>query len=133
MKLQSPKRIMVEDYQDDDQAMAGTLGGTLNTFNEEVYLLTSGNVTISDNLNQELKTITVTVDSDGKPKTTVDFKNNLSGKLQGISVIRNFGVESVTSAPFIEFSETSSVISISKIIGLVADKEYQLVMHLIGN
>ena len=133
MKLQAPKRIMVEDYGEDDQEMAGTLGRTLNTYNEELYLLTSSNITITDNLNQEIKTIKVTVGADQKPKTTISFKNNLTSKVQGTQVIRHFGTTSVTSAPFIEFSEASKVVTINKIIGLVADKEYQLVILIVGN
>jgi len=133
MKLQAPKRILTEDFEEDDRSMAGKLGSIQNTYNEEVYLLSSGNITIGDNINQELKTLKVTVNSSGVPITKIAFQNRLKGKVQGMNVIRTFGKNSVLSAPFIEFAEVSQVINLTKIIGLVADVEYQLVIHIIGN
>jgi len=131
MKLQAPKKILKDDFAQDDKALSGTLGGILNNFLEELYLLSSKNVTIGDNLNQELKTIKVTVTS-GIPNTKLSFRNNLKGKIQGFKVIRTFGDLSVTSAPFIEFSEVAGVITINKIIGLADSSEYQLVILIIG-
>jgi len=133
MKLQAPKRILNEDFAEDDKAVAGQLGGILNTFNEELYLLSSKNMSITDNFNQEIKSITLTVGATGVPSTDISFKNNLKGKVQGMQIIRTFSNVSVTAAPFIEFSESSGIITIGKVIGLVQDEEYQLVILIIGN
>jgi len=133
MKLQSPKRILSEDFSSDDKAVAGTLGGILNTYLEELYTLSSKNITIEDNLNQELKTLKIQVDASGFPKTKTSFQNNLKGKITGMMVIRSFGDVSVTAAPFIEFSESTRIITINKVIGLVADTDYQLVIQIIAS
>lgn len=133
MKLQSPKRILSDDFNDDDKEVAGTLGGILNNFNEEVYSLSSKNITIADNLNQEIKTIKTNVDVNSAPNSKLSFQNNLKGKIQGMNVIRSFGNSSVTSAPFIEYVEVSGIVTITKIIGLVQDVDYQLVIHLIAS
>jgi len=133
MKLQAPKRILAEDFSEDDRQVAGQLGGLLNTYNEELYLLSSGNMNIADNLNQEIKILTIQVGADSVPTTTIAFQNNLKGKVQGMNVIRSFGNVSVNSAPFIEFSESANVITIGKVIGLVPSTDYQLVIHIIGN
>jgi len=132
MKLQSPKKILKDDFSQDDKEMAGILGGVINNFQEEVYNLSAKNITISDNLNQEIKTLKVTTVS-GIPDSKISFKNNLKGKVQGTNIIRTFGNSSVTSAPFIEFSEVSGIITINKVVGLVDSVEYQLVILIIGS
>ena len=83
------------------------------------------------------KTLKITVGNvdgvDGIPLTKISFQNNLKQKISGMTVIRSFGASSVTEAPFIEFSEVSGVINITKVVGLVANVEYQLVIQIIGN
>lgn len=133
MKIQAPRRIIAEDFPQEDQNAAHQLGGILNNYNEELYSLVSQNITISDNLNQEIKSITVNVNILGNPNNPIKFKNNLKGKIQGMNVIRTFGEQYVIYHPFIDFSESGGIVTINNIKGLVPDMDYTFVIHIIGN
>jgi hypothetical protein len=131
--IQSPRRIIVEDFPKEDRAVAERLASSLNIFMDEVYRTLSKNLNITDNLNQDIKIIKVTIaDTLGTLKYPVSFQNNLKTKLAGIHVIRSIG-KLVDSTPFIDFTENSGVVKINNIKGLATDTEYQLVILTIGN
>lgn len=132
MRIQSYKRILTTDFDEDDKTVAGKLGSLLNTFLEEVYTLTSKNITISDNLDQSVKLVTLSVNGSGVPNTPISFQNPLKGRLQGSQVIRAIGGSNVNSQPFLSYTESSGVVTVSRVSGLPADTEFQLVILLIG-
>jgi len=132
VKLQAPKRIMTTDFSDDDKALAGKIGGLVNTFNEEIYSALSKKLTIEDNLDQTIKLFNVTLDTNGIPKTKLSFKNTLLGKIQGMQVIRVIGNSYPNSQPFVTFTESGGTINIEHIAGLPSGTEFQLVILLIG-
>lgn len=130
--IQSPKRIIVEDFAKDDRQMAEKLGGSLNLFMDEVYRVLSKNLNTADNLNRELRTIKATVDSNGIPVNTLQFQNVLKTKISGMTVIRAFN-SLVLAHPFITYTENSGIVTINHIAGLAANTEYQLVIEVIGD
>ena len=130
--IQSPKRIIVEDYPKENRSLVERLSGSINLFMDDVYRVISKNLNTYDNLNRELRTITVTVDSTGKPVQNLQFQNVLKTKLSGMIVIRVFNALP-TSQPFITFAENSGVVTISNITGLTAGTSYQLVIEVIGD
>ena len=132
MKIQAPKRIMTSDFEDDDKAVAGKMASLLNTFLEEMYSLSNKNVTIGDNLDQSVKTISLQVNSSGIPTTSISFQNPLKGKIQGCQVIRVFGNSYPTAQPFVSFTERNGVIEVNHVSGLPANTNFQLVILLIG-
>lgn len=132
MKIQAPKRILTDDFDDDDKSIAGKIGGLINTFNEELYSMSSSNITIADNLDQVIKIMKFEVDSTGKPATDISFQNTLKGKIQGCQVIRAIGNSYPTNQPFISYVESGGVVTINHVSGLPADTEFQLVVLLIG-
>jgi hypothetical protein len=130
--IQSPKRIIVEDFPKEDRQIAEKLGGSLNLFMDEVYRVLSKNLNTYDNLNRELRTIKATVDINGIPKNTLQFQNVLKTKISGMIVIRAFNAL-VNAQPFITYSENSGIVSINQIVGLKPDTEYQLLIEIIGD
>ena len=123
---------MTTDFSDDDKALAGKIGGLVNTFNEEIYSALSKKLTIEDNLDQTIKLFNVTLDTNGIPKTKLSFKNTLLGKIQGMQVIRVIGNSYPNSQPFVTFTESGGTINIEHIAGLPSGTEFQLVILLIG-
>lgn len=123
---------MTGDFKDEEKGLVGKIGRIINSFQEEVYNLSSKNITISDNLDQEVKILTATVDSAGNPTTNISFKNNLKNKIQGCQVIRAIGSVYPNGHPFISYSETSGIVTINNIKGLPANTQFQLVILLIG-
>jgi hypothetical protein len=133
MIVETPKRIMTSDFEEEDKALADRLGGILNSFLEEIHNLTVKNINIQDNLNQFIRSITVTVNSAGVPTTTIGFQNTLKSRASGTQVIRAFGELSVVSQPFISFVESGGNITITQIVGLRPGVVYNLVILVIGN
>lgn len=133
MKIQSPKRIIVEDFDSEDRNTVEKLGFTVNTFNEDVFNAMNKNLTIEDNLNQQIKTLSnIEVDGSGKPITSLAFQNNLKGKIQGTQVIRVLG-GIPTAQPFITFTESNNVVTINNISGLASGTKYTIYVLLFGN
>ena len=133
MKIQGPKRILTNDFSKDDQEVASKMGGLLNTFNEEIHRAISKNLTIADNLDQEIKIFTAIVDANGVPTTSISFRSNLRSNLSGMQVIRALGNNYPNSQPFISYTQSSGIITVDHIAGLPANTQFQLVVLLIGN
>ena len=130
--IQSPKRIIVEDFPKESRQIAEKLGGSLNLFMDEVYRVLSKNLNTADNLNRELKTIKVNVASTGIPNQTVQFQNNLKTKISGMVVIRAFNAIPLAT-PFITYTENAGVVTVNHVAGLVANTDYQLLIEVIGD
>ena len=134
MIISSPKRINPEDFAEDDKAIAKQIGFVMNSFMEEIVNTLSKRISINDNLNQSVKSIPkVNVDVNGNLNTPKSFKSGISGKTQGLQVIRSFGGSYVTGEPFIDFRDNNGIIKINNIKGLTADIDYTLYVLVIGD
>lgn len=74
------------------------------------------------NLNQQLVTFTLTVDINGKPTTSVQFKNLLNTKIIGVTCINAINNSSFIrypqATPFISFTENAKLVTVNNIAGL---------------
>lgn len=133
-KLQSFKRIIVEDFDAKDRAMVGKLAYAINIFAEDVLNSFNNNISIEDNLNITKKDFTVIVDGSGNVIGNASLKTGLSHSCQGITVIKatNLTVPAniPTGTPFITFSENSGLITISNVTNLTATNQYKLKLVL---
>lgn len=122
------------DYPQEDQALVSKLGLTLNQSLESIYNMSANNVTLGDNVNCTVKTITAIVDSTGKPtgSGTSSFLINTTQQISGITVIKVVNSTSTTvyptGQPFISYSQNSSTITINNIAGLPANNTFQLTL-----
>lgn len=130
--IQAPKRIIVEDFNSEDRAVAERIANSVNIFMDEVFNSLNKGISVNDNLNQNIKTVKVIVDANGNPIFPIKFPNNLKTKLVGLQVIRSIGVL-VKSTPFVDFTENAGIVTINNIQGLTENTEYQLVILTIGN
>lgn len=129
MKIDSPKRLNVEDFKDSEKELVEKIGVCYNSFVENVYNALNKNITITDNLSQEIKIINnVKVDINGNPIFSISFKHNLSSRSLGIQVIRTLGNTLTTSQPFINYIEENKIIKVNNIKGLVDNAIYTLVI-----
>jgi hypothetical protein len=133
MIVETPKRILTGDFEEEDKALADRLGGILNSFLEQMHHLTQKSINIQDNLNQFVRSVTVTVDAAGVPTTTIGFQNTLKSRVSGTQVIRAFGDSGVVSQPFISYIESNGNITITQIVGLRPNVSYNLVVLVIGD
>lgn len=115
--------------------MIDKLAFVINTFNEQVVDALNKNIDY-DNLNRDIKTIDLMVDSDGIPTTQIQFQNALKTRIRGIEVMRAENLTSpgtyVTTAPFISFTENTKIITVQHVTGLQADNKYRLTVETIA-
>lgn len=133
-KLESPKRIMTEDFPSQYKDVVGKLGFSINTFFEQVYNALNGQLN-TDNLQENITTVNVTVDATGVPKTQTLVKYTVAS-IKGLFPI---GVTNVTdgtdpsSLPYIKYTQlNNSLIQITKVTGLTADKTYSITLLIKG-
>lgn len=129
-KIDNFKKIIKEDFDKQYQDLADKLGYSVNPFAEQVVDALTNGLSIDDNFNWAKKQITITVDSSGKPTQTMQFKSGITGASYGISVEKAVNLTSPTvyptNTPFINYSETSGLITINNISGLPASNKFTL-------
>lgn len=132
------KRIIREDFPEEDQETVDKIGYVVNDALEQLTSLFNKNITVNDNLNERIQDITVKVDSTGAPLTITEFSYSLIGNCKGISVINAINKTDVTitptSQPFMTFTQNvKSLIRIVKVTGLQPNNEYQLTIRVTGS
>lgn len=135
-KIQSFKRIIKEDYEEQYRALIDKFGSGINTFTDDVYNALNKGISIEDNLNQAKQTIKVTVDASGTPNPQLQIKSGLKTACYGIQVVRAINTTNSkinpTSQPLLSFSENNLVLTINNITGLQASNTYQLYLVLLS-
>lgn len=134
MQLSNVRRIIVEDYKEDDRDTVAKLATVLNSFMEEVVSLSRKNVSF-DNLNRSLVVIDLTVGSDGTPKgldkLNTQLKTYSGNKIINVQSLQ--GGVNVTSAPFLDCSPLGNgLVRINKFHGLPANKKLRISIEFIG-
>lgn len=133
-KLNVIRRILSSDFDKKDQSLIDKLAFPLNQFIEQVVQAFNKGLTIEDNLAQfEVVSVKTTVDADGIPIDTLSFKTSV--KARGLLVIdANNLVDTtpLTGAPFAQRSQNNGIITISRITGLPAGKNFSLNLLVIG-
>lgn len=133
--MEGIKRLLREDFPQEDKALIDKLGGVLNPFLEQILDALNKNLD-HDNLKREIKEVAVTVNASGIPTPAVSFRNTLNSKVKGINVVRAIHDTSTTtypvSQPFISFTEENKLVKIDHISGLQASNKYNLTIETIG-
>lgn len=137
------KRIVKEDFSEDDRALIDKLSFSLNPFMEQVVDALTKKIN-TDNLSREIKQISVvTVVASSIPVSLIQIKTDLPSKIIGINCIRCENLDSpaiiTTSAPFLFFTQKNDIIVISNVLGLTASAsnplnsyKYRLTLEIIS-
>lgn len=134
MKLQGIKRITVEEFKSEEQEMVGKLSFILNNFMEQISNILNNNVDY-DNLNREVINFNVTTDASGVPKNPLQLQLSLKTRLKGFNVIKADNVQDgtpITGAPFLVYTTSGSLVTVSRVLGLPANKKFSITMEAIG-
>lgn len=134
MQLSNVRRIVVEDFKQEDREVAGKIAEIVNSFMEEVVTLTQGNIG-TDNLDRSIVNIDITLGPDGKPQGVTQVQTGLftynGGRI--INVQSLTGGDSVISAPYIDFVyQGNGLVRINKVIGIVLNKKVRVTIEFIG-
>ncbi len=113
--------IKKEDYDSKDQKLIDKLAFPINNFMQQVITVLKRGIDFN-NLNQQIITFTASVDSTGKPTTSIQFKNTLLTKVIGTVCLSAVNTSSTSrfpqSAPFISFSTNANLVTVTNIAGL---------------
>lgn len=134
MKVQSFKRLIKEDVEEQYRPLVEKIAFSVNPFAEEVIKALDNNLSIEDNFGQKKKEITVQVDSDGIPTYVTQLKTDLKSICSGAIVIRADNLTNArtypTGCPFLSFTENNGVITVNHITGLPAGNKFKLKLVL---
>lgn len=135
MKLNNIKRIIKEDFAKDDREFVDKLSFVLNPFLEQIANIFNKNIDF-DNLNQEVITFTVDLDTNGLPKTQTQVKITLKTRIKGLVVINALNLTNdgtfPSGCPFITYSISGDLLTVQHVTGLPANKRYNLSAVVIG-
>jgi len=134
MKIQSLKRIAEEDFKEEDRDLIRKLAFSLNPALDQLNSALDKNIDF-DNLNQSVVSFKVQVDALGIPTIPLQLASPLKSSIQGILCIRVDNLTDgalLTGAPFVNFTRNSGLLTISQITGLQPNKQYNVVVILIG-
>jgi len=137
-KFNAPKRIRIEDFDEEFQELVGTLGFDINDFLERLFVVLNNGQLGFDNINRRVETVRVELDGSGDLVSQQKIRGKLNGKVLGLEVIKADNVDDPdntfpTSAPWISWTYNNDIITITKITGLQASSKYDLVLELIGS
>ena len=129
-KIDTVKRIIVEDFPDEDKPTIEKLAYILNDFMSQVVDAFNKNITI-DNLKQNIIDYEVMVDADGKPISGTTIKISGIGEIKGLIVIYAQNKTNVslfpTSTPFVSFvTQGDGQYTIKNVSGLQLNNKYLL-------
>lgn len=128
----SPIKFNVEQFQE-QSSWIGNLFSTLNAFINDTVVATTNNLTITDNLYQELKEIKFVNNTANFP---LKFRTKFNQYPKAFYVGYLFddttsSYASLTSAPWVVWSFANQEITISSITGLTTDRTYTIKFHVI--
>lgn len=133
-KVNNIKRIIAEDFPQENQELVKQLSTSLNPLLEQITSAFNKNIDF-DNLNQEVTTFEVMVDAFGVPISELQIKVTLRTRFKGSSIISAQNLTDgvlLTGAPFINYELITSGFKVNQITGLVANKKYRISAILIG-
>lgn len=135
MKIEIPRQIRLEDFEEDEKEMISKLSRNLTPFMDSVYRVLDGGVDY-DNLNRKLIDIDVITDSAGLVFNAPQIKSTLRGRVKAVSVMNAVNLINPNiypvSAPFISFSSNADIITILNVTGLQANSQYRLTVELVA-
>ena len=134
MKLQTFKRLVIDDFPTDSRTLINKLALYFNPDIEPLYNALQNGLNFKDNVDCTVKSLTVTVDAKGKPVGTaviqLNIINNTIPKATGAIVTEAVDTSNSSTYPssgvFISFTQSQGVITITNITGLKAGDTWSL-------
>jgi len=130
MKLPNFRRLFKTDFSKEFQDLVDQLSVSINIGIETLYEALNKRLTFRDNFSCTVKDLTVTVDAAGKPKNSLVFQMDVSGKVDGVVVL--YAVNNTNATKYVEtgvhvsWTQTQNGVSINNIKGLYPNDEYTL-------
>lgn len=132
-KINNIKRIIKEDFPEDQQELIDKLSYSLNPFMEQVSNAFNKGIN-NDNLSREFIQVTVE-NTAGELKIPTQFKTNLKGRIQGFHILNVENLTNTTTyptaAPWISWTISGNIITIKKVTGIQDDNKYRFTLEIV--
>lgn len=134
MRINNFKRIIKEDYSEEDQELIDKLAFSINPLMEQLSNVFNKGIDF-ENLNQQVVTFEVELSS-GKPKAATQLSVSLRTKPIGLVVIRaeNLSLNGTfpTAAPFITYGISNNNLVVNHVAGIPDNTRYRLTAIVYG-
>lgn len=134
-KIRKINKILTEDFPSTYRDLVSKLAFVLNPFLDNLVDALDGRLNFSDNLDSEVKTITVTPSSDLPLKVRTDLARCDSVIITRATNLTNTSA-TLPGAPFVEFNNQESngirQIEITNITGLTSASRYRIKLILLN-
>lgn len=134
MEISNVRRIIIEDFPREDRETVAKLATILNSFMEEMVLLTQGNIGI-ENLNRSIIKVDVIVNASGVPTNLTQINTTLDNYTghKIINVQSLSGGDNVVSSPYLDCTyQGNGRVKVNKIFGLPANKKIRVTIEFIA-
>lgn len=135
MQLSNVKRIIVEDFKQEDRDSVAKLANILNSFMDEVIELSRNNIDYN-NLNRSLVVLDIKVDASGKPQGVSKINTNLKTyKGKNILDVQSLqpGGANVISVPYLDCTpEGNGIVRINRFYGLPVNVRVRVTIEFIA-
>ena len=132
-KLSDIRRIIPEDFSEEDRPTAEKIAGSYNDFADEVYQTINGQLDF-DNLARAKVSLDITFDSNGNPIGSSNVSSNLSFvSMVLIGNIQNLTNSSArfTTSPYLDWSYIGNgIVRINYGIGFKTGTKYRVTLEL---
>lgn len=133
-RLANIRQITSENFAPEDRDLINKLGTNLNFFMRQVINLSNGNIDF-DNLTFDIRTFTVSVDANGNPINSLDFRSSVTSP-KGTIVINATNTTNPgtypTNAPFMTITpQGGGIARVNNITGLQANDQYLITVIVI--
>lgn len=121
-KLPAYKRLYYNDFPKEAQEIIEQLSYTVNNAFEGIFSALNKNINIRDNLSVSIRDLTVNVDANGVPLSTLTFGVDNNNPLDGVLVIRALNQTNNNVFPtggiFITYTQTGTKVTVNNITGI---------------
>lgn len=136
MKLTGGRRVITEDFKREEQGFISKLAFVINPIFEQIIQAFNKNITVSENLAMDYKTVDVIVDGSGNVTNNAVFTSDLT-KVTGILPIRlqngdTTAITSPTGGIFCTFNKNGRLLTITHTTGLTAGTKYRITLLVLG-
>lgn len=115
-------QTIYEEYSDDIELLVGRINELVRTLKS----ITDRNISLSDNIACEVKTLTV------KGGATIEFAKTNMNQVRQISVgrVKTSGPNPTSAVQVLDWSSSTNSVRISNIVGLTNDQSYDITLTL---
>lgn len=130
-------KILTNDFPAEYKKLVDQLAGILNDYLDSQSAAMTNQLSLADNLYCEIREISIKLDANYKPIINTSMKLQIiQGRIQGLQVIQVVNEDNIaigaTAAPYIDFTQNESLVTVNKIVGLPINYNFRVKLIVWG-